>query len=114
MVVGQRTLGEKVKKLSIEAKLSWVYMNYSIRTTTITILDESGYEAQHIMAVSSHRNESSIRSYSSQTSLTTKRKMSEILSESLNNKETVNHSEISASANALQPFLTDSQEEHIF
>ena len=96
MVVGQRTLGEKMKKLSIEAKLSCVYINHLIRATTITKLDESGYEAQHIMALSGHRNESSIRSYSSQTSLSTKRKMSETLSKSLNNKKTVKHSEIPA------------------
>ena len=96
MVVGQHTLGEKMKKLPIEAKLSGVYMNHSIRATMITKLDESGYEAQHIMAVSGHRNESSIRIYSSQTSLSAKRKMSETLSKSLNNKKTVKHSKIPA------------------
>ena len=96
MVVGQRTLGEKMKKLPIKAKLSGVYMNHSIRATMITKLDESGYEAQHIMAVSCHRNESSIRIYSSQTSLSAKRKMSETLSKSLNNKKTVKHSKIPA------------------
>ena len=96
MLVGQRTLAEKMKKLSIEAKLSCVYMNHSITATMITKLDESGYEAQHIMAVSGHRNESSIRSYSSQASLSVKRKMSETLSKSLSNKKTVKHSEIPA------------------
>lgn len=65
VVIGQRSLGEKMKKLSIEAKLSCVYINHSIRATMITKRDKSGYEAQHIMAVSGHRNESSIRSYSS-------------------------------------------------
>ena len=113
MVVGQRTLGEKMKKLSFEAKLSGVYMNHSIRATMITKLDESGYKAQHIMAMSGHRNESSIRNYSSQTSLSTKRKMSETLSASLNNKKTVNHSEIPAEESALKPLLAASQEELI-
>ena len=42
MIVGQRTLGDKIKKLSIEAKLSCVYTNQSIRAKTITILDECG------------------------------------------------------------------------
>ena len=79
----------KMKKVSIEAKLSCVYTNHSIRATTITILDECGYEARHIMALSGHRSESSIQSYAYQTSLSTKRKMSETLSESLNNKKTV-------------------------
>ena len=72
-----------------------------------------GYEAWHMMGVSGHRNESSIRSYSSQTSLSTERKMSETLSESLNNKKTVNHSKIPAEESTLQPLLTASQEEHI-
>jgi len=49
MVVGLRTLGDKMKRLSIEAKLSYVYTNHSIRATTITILDECGYRARHIM-----------------------------------------------------------------
>ena len=96
IVVGQCTLGEKMKRFCIEEKLSFVYTNHSIRVTTITILDESGYEARHIMAVSGHRNESSIRNYSSQTCLSTKRKLSETLSESLNSKKTVNYSEIPA------------------
>ena len=39
--------------------------------------------------------------------------MSETLSESLNNKKTVNHSEIPAAESALQQLLTFSQEEHI-
>ena len=72
-----------------------------------------GYEAWHIMAVSGHRNESSIRSYSSQTSLSTERKMSETLSKSLDNKKTVNRSKIPAEESTLQPLLTASQEEHI-
>ena len=84
------------------------------RFATFTWSEYEGYEARHIMAVLGNRNESSIRSYSSQTSLSTTRKMSETLSESLNNKKTVNHSEIPAAESALQPLLTASQEEHIF
>ena len=66
MVVGERTLGEKMKNISREAKLSKCYTNHSIRTTPVTILDKSGFEARHIMAVSGHKNndEGSIRSYS--------------------------------------------------
>ena len=70
-----------------------------------------------------HRSESSIRSYASQTSLSTKRKMSETLSESLNNKKTVlttiaatssvGHSEIPVAENTPEPLLTASQEEYI-
>ena len=78
MVVGERTLGEKMKTISREAKLSKCYTNHLIRATAVTILDKSGFEARHIMAVSGHKNEASIRSYS-KTDICTKRKMSETL-----------------------------------
>lgn len=77
MVVGEHTLGEKMKNISREAKLSKCYTNHSIRATAVTILDKSGFEARHIMAVSGHKNEASIRSYS-KTDICTK-KMSETL-----------------------------------
>ena len=78
MVVGERTLHEKMKNISREAKLSKCYTNHSIRATAVTILDKSGFEARHIMAISGHKNEASIRSYS-KTDICTKKKMSETL-----------------------------------
>lgn len=74
MVVAANTLGNKMKCISKEANLSLQYTNHSIRATTITILDRNGYEARHIMTVSGHRNEGSIKSYS-KTDETTKNKM---------------------------------------
>ena len=74
---GERTLGEKMKNISREAKLSKCHTNHSIRATAVTILDKSGFEARHIMALSGHKNEASIRSYS-KTDICTKKKMSEI------------------------------------
>ena len=78
ILLGERTLGEKMKNISQEAKLSKCYTNHSIRETVVTILDKSGFEARHIMAVSEHKNEASIRSYS-KTDISTKKKMSETL-----------------------------------
>ena len=96
MVVGQRTLGEKMKKLSTDAKLSYNYTgSHSIRATVITVLDESGYEARHIMAVSGHKSENSIRSYAARTSLSKKRKMSEALSFSTHENKMQSDSESS-------------------
>ena len=63
MVVGENTLGKKMKVIS-QAELSTTYTNHSMRAITITILDRSGFQARHIMSVSGHRNESSIKSYS--------------------------------------------------
>ena len=65
MVVGENTLGKKMKVIS-QAELSTTYTNHSMRATTITRLDRStsGFQARHTMSVSGHRNESSIKSYS--------------------------------------------------
>ena len=60
MVVGKRSLGEMMKQISKQARLSKDYTNHSIRATAVTILDKSGFEARHIMALSGHRSESSI------------------------------------------------------
>ena len=76
MVVGERTLGEKMKCISKEAELSKIYTNHSIRATAVTILDKCGYGARHIMAVSGHKSESSLRSYC-KTDTSTKKQMSE-------------------------------------
>ena len=111
-----------MKKLSIAAKLSCVCTNHSISATVTTILDEGGYEARHIMALSGHKSENSIKSYASQTSFSTKSKIFETLSESLDNKKTVTiitatssvgPSEIPVAESAPEPLLTASQEEHI-
>ena len=64
MVVGENTLGKKMTVISQQAELSTTYTNRSIRATIITVLDRSGFEARHIMSVSCHRNESSIKSCS--------------------------------------------------
>ena len=61
MVAGERSLGDIMKQISTEANLSRICANHSIRATAIAILDKSGFEDRHIMAVSGHRNERSIR-----------------------------------------------------
>ncbi|XP_063952768.1 uncharacterized protein LOC135153558 [Lytechinus pictus] len=52
---GKNTLGDKMKKISLEAHTSKVYIH---------VLDASGFEARHIMSVSGHKSESSIKHYS--------------------------------------------------
>ena len=71
-----------MKEISIDAGLRIVYTNHSIRATCITLLDNAGNEARHIMAVSGHKSESSIRSYS-KTGFGAKRKMSSLLSSTM-------------------------------
>ena len=81
-VVGIKTLDNKMKNISEKAELSELYTNHCIRATSISMLDDVGMEARHIMTVSGHKSESSIRSYS-KTSLQTKRDMSAALSSSV-------------------------------
>ena len=66
--------------LSVAAALSKTYTNHCIRATAIATLDQAGYEARHIMTVSGHRNEASIKRSSRDTSTNQKRKMSEAIS----------------------------------
>ena len=124
MVVGENTLGKKMKVLSKEAKLSVEYTNHSIRATTITILGRNGYEARHIMSVSGHRSERSLKSYTKTADLT-KCKMAGCLSSAIDSSEhhiaesrNAINPEMSALAtlnqgNEIKSLLTNSQEELI-
>lgn len=115
MVVGERTLGGMMKQISNQAKLSMDYTNHSIRATAVTILDKSGFEARHIMSVSGHRSESSIRSYS-KTDESTKKRMSETLTAAaVSDVSAVSSRNQLAERQCvnLSPILSLSQEEHI-
>ena len=46
----ENTLGNKMKAISKLANLSREYTNHSIRATSITILDECGFEARALVA----------------------------------------------------------------
>ena len=109
MVVGERMLGVKMKAISQEAKLSKLYTNHSIRATSVTILDKSGFEARHIVIAASagHKRERSMRSY--QTDVNTKRKMSETIMAASDGTDTDN---VAVSNDTLSPiFNTLSQKE---
>lgn len=63
-IVLEKNVIDKWKNLSKQAGLSKIYTNYCLRSTSITKLDRSGFEARHIMSISGHQSERSIRSYS--------------------------------------------------
>ena len=114
MVIGERYLGD-MKKISKEADLSKIYSNHSIRATAVTILDKSGFEAPHIMSVSGHRSESSIRSYS-KTDEATKKRISETLTSATTSHTSiplVEDQQMEPTTLNLSPLLTPSQEERI-
>jgi hypothetical protein len=80
--LGKNTLGDKMKNLSKQLNLSKLYTNHSLRATTITLLDNKCFEARHIMYISGHKIESSIRNYS-RTDDTQKRKIAKALSDTI-------------------------------
>ena len=117
MVVGERSLGDMIKRISTEANLARIYTNHSIRATASIIPEKSGFEARHIMTVSGHRNESSISAYS-KTDKTTKRRMSETLTtaganNSATNEDSARLETLTAENIILSPLLTLSQEKHV-
>ena len=61
--VGKNTLGTKMQTISRDAHTSKVYTNHCLRATTIQALDSEGFEARHIMSVSGHKSETSIKHY---------------------------------------------------
>jgi membrane-bound inhibitor of C-type lysozyme len=108
-----------MKNISKQAGLSKQYTNHSIRPTAVTILDKSGFEARHIMSVSGHRYESSIRSYSKTDEATMKR-ISETLTSATTGTSDFSTmmydqqiTEPALAATSLSPLLTLSQEQHI-
>lgn len=77
--IGIHFIGNFMKLISQRLDLSVVYTNHSIRATCVTVLSENGLEARHIMRVTGHRCESSLKSYEKDNSVAQKRKISEIL-----------------------------------
>ena len=66
-IVGQDPLNHFMKFLSNDVQFSCDnYTNHLIRATCITTLDKAGFEARHIIKLSSHKNESSIKDYATE------------------------------------------------
>ena len=68
VLLGKNTLRTFMSSISKELKLSQKYTDHCIGATAVSLLDECNFEARHIMRVSGHKSESSIRSYSRRNS----------------------------------------------
>ena len=62
-MVGHDPLNNMMKELSQNEELSNIYTNHCICASIVSTLDEEGYEARHIMHVTSHKSEESLKSY---------------------------------------------------
>ena len=92
--IGKNTMGTMMSSVSKAAKLSKKYTNHSIRATCVTILDSCDFDARHIMSISKHKSESSIRSYSSRVRDNKRKDMSRALSQLYAAKDLSNNKEI--------------------
>ena len=78
--LGVNKLSSMMKVISGEAELSRVYTNHCIRATAITLWSHAGLNDRQIMAISGHRNEASLRSYSNRPSTAQLQTCSDVLS----------------------------------
>jgi integrase len=66
--LGKNALSNLMSNISKLANLSMNYTNHSIRATSITEMDEAGVASRHIMRISGHESETSIKNYSNRLS----------------------------------------------
>ncbi|CAG2232416.1 unnamed protein product [Mytilus edulis] len=65
--LGHNKLGIYMNEISKAANLSREYTNHSCRATTVHILDEAQIPSRHIMSVTGHKSEASLKTYSGKT-----------------------------------------------
>ena len=85
--IGKNMLGSFMANLSTQTKLSEVYANHCIRATTIAELNRQGFKDRNTIAVSGHRSTTALKSYVYDTSLETKRKISDVLNNIAHNND---------------------------
>ena len=81
--MGKDPLERFMRFLSTDLSLSMQYTNHSIRGTVISTLDNAGFEARHIMKLSSHKKESTIKEYSTECPEGKRKEMFECLSNAM-------------------------------
>lgn len=81
--LGVNKLSTMMKDISSAAGLSRIYTNHSVRATAITLWANAGLTNREIMAISGHRNESSLQNYHNMPSVQQLRKCSNVLTVAL-------------------------------
>ena len=79
--VGHNPLETFMKELSKDAQLQKKYTNHSICSTCISKLDNSGFEAHHITALTSHKSESTIKECATKCPESKKKEMFQALAD---------------------------------
>lgn len=81
--IGKNTLASMMQAISKKAGLSTVYTCHSVRASTITTLFRAGVSTQSIVAITKHKNTTSLGHYISDLSTGQKRECSGVLSSAL-------------------------------
>ena len=84
--VGKDLLNRFMKFLQQSVTLENKYTNHSIRAMVISKLDADGFEARHIMKLSSHKNESTIKEYAVECPHNKRKEMFDSLSNAMQPK----------------------------
>ena len=79
MPLGQNKLGNLMVVISELTNISSRYTSHSLRATTVHILDNAMVPTRHIMSVTGHRAESSLKTYTGKTTDKMKKMMSHTL-----------------------------------
>ena len=78
--IGESTLGNMMKTMSLAASIIPHLANHCVRATSVTALSDHNVEARQIKVVTGHKSTTSIESYNARASLQQKKNMSNILS----------------------------------
>ena len=100
--LGLNKLGDMMKILSKAANQSKIYTNHSVRATAITLWSDVGLSNRHILSLSGHRNENSLRSYNTRPSSQQLQLCSNVLSTALNSAD----QHLLPQKETQQPYLT--------
>ena len=84
--LGPNQLGNMMGQISREFSLSKTYTNHRLRATTVHVLDAAQFPGRHIMTVTGHKSETSLKTYTGYTTEKTKQMMSDTISEAVGTK----------------------------
>ncbi|KAK3093105.1 hypothetical protein FSP39_011083 [Pinctada imbricata] len=104
--LGHNSIAGMMPNISERAGLSIRYTNHSLRATAVHILDADGkFSSRHIMSVTGHKSENSLKTYTGYTDPKIKRKMSETISSNLRRDQETCETASSTTVHTESPLL---------
>ena len=106
--LGVNKIEAMMREISKLASLSRIFTNHSVRATEITLWSNAQVPSRHIMAISGHRSETSLRNYNTRPSSEQLRACSDILSGTLNGRPSQSSSSNAAFSSESPPAAVNS------